>query len=890
MVLVEENQELVVNYAPQLPFTISNMWLTIEPNFQKEQLKGIEQLRIVTNRSLDKIELDCSKQIDIESVFFSWAADSDNINNPIKLETTHNRENDKLEINLGQSLPDKSKFHLIINYLAKGSEPGTGFYFVPITGVGDGDEEEGDEGYQTWTQGEAIESRNWFPTYDHPQIKFPRELAIIVPDGYTVISNGELDIINISVAQINGQNKKKFVWVEQNPNPAYLTAVVIGKFAETSKGFIYKNRIPLRYYVPKDREPDADRTFKDTPKMMEFFEQYFGTLFPYDKYSQVVVKNFPYGGMENTTCTILEEGLLHDERAHLDFTSDDVISHELAHHWFGDLVTCKDWEHLWLNEGFASYSEALYWEESRGKNEFYYYLLEMFDYYLNSVRINGKKKIATKIYSHPDQLFDTAHMYKKGGLVVHMIRNLIGENDFKNGLKIYLEKFKHKSTEIDDIRKAFEESSGETLELFFDQWLYKEGHPELEIEYSTKSDNTTIILKVVQKQKETLFNLPLDVKFAYSTESGEIKSTTLLLNLTGVENSIEFKLPPKTQIEWFSIDPDFKIIKVISKYINVPLKFFQTKVQNLEDTTIIERIDAIRYLRAQKVSDENVIELLKKIVMEEPSLENTFWGVSKEAAITLSSIKDDERMHEILKQCFHSVKDTKIKKILLESIRKFKKIEDIDFFKDVVNNPNGSYYVQQEAAIGIGQVAKPDDAFSILRRLSNYPSFQDLIAQGAIFGLGRTITRSDNISNTSLISKIIDVLIEKTSVANSMQQRNAATISLGYAIKDNNNMIRTNIYDLLKGLSSDKSSVIVRNSAVTALSRGFYDSQNDEVVQVLDKVVKEDSDGQVRKTAREAIGLVKKEKEITEKIAAGVTPDEFVKEKLNLMQNRIVQK
>src|SRR5688572_21965474 len=185
MVLVADKQEISVNYPPEMPFTINNMWLTIEPNFQKEQIKGIEQLRIITNRSLDKIELDCSKKIDIESTFFSWAADSDNITNPIKLETIHNKENGKLEIKLGQILPDKSKFHIIINYLARGSEPGAGFYFVPSSG---------EEGYQSWTQGEAIESRNWFPTYDHPQIKFPRELSIIVPDRYTVISNGELDI------------------------------------------------------------------------------------------------------------------------------------------------------------------------------------------------------------------------------------------------------------------------------------------------------------------------------------------------------------------------------------------------------------------------------------------------------------------------------------------------------------------------------------------------------------------------------------------------------------------------------------------------------------------------------------------------------------------------
>ena len=232
-------------------------------------------------------------------------------------------------------------------------------------------------------------------------MKFPRQVSVIVPERFTVISNGELDIRNLETndggKERGKENKKKqYIWEEPSPNPAYLTSVVIGNFAETSKGINYKNRIPLSYYVPKEREQDAERTFKDTPKMMEFFETYFGTEYPYDKYAQVIIEDFPYGGMENTTCTTLELGLLHDERAHLDFSSDDTISHELAHHWFGDLVTCRDWEHIWLNEGFASYSEALYLESSQGEKEFLYYLLQMADVYLQDAMFNGKHALVTK--------------------------------------------------------------------------------------------------------------------------------------------------------------------------------------------------------------------------------------------------------------------------------------------------------------------------------------------------------------------------------------------------------------------------------------------------------------------------------------------------------------
>jgi aminopeptidase N len=341
------------------------MWLSIEPDFASRKIKGKQQLKITVIQDIDKIELDCAAndihKLQIESVFSSDAAASD-INNDNRKKLPFKTQEDKLIIEIGETLLEGSRFHLVINYLSNGSPPGQGFHFIKR-----------DEhlSKQAWTQGEAIESKNWFPCLDHPQVKFPRQISVIVPENFIVISNGELDILD---QEANGEKKKKYVWEEPNANPAYLTSIVIGEFVETSKGKKYKGKIPLRYYVPKGREEDSGRTFDDTAKMMEFFERFFDTEYPYSKYSQVTVEDFPYGGMENTTCTTLTTDLLHDERAHLTFSSDDVISHELAHQWFGDLITCRDWEHIWLNEGFASYSEALYWEHNRGDKEFQYYV------------------------------------------------------------------------------------------------------------------------------------------------------------------------------------------------------------------------------------------------------------------------------------------------------------------------------------------------------------------------------------------------------------------------------------------------------------------------------------------------------------------------------------
>lgn len=305
-------------YPPYIPFNIEHMRLSVEVNLELQTISGKQQLKLSANKEIDFIELDCSSEIKIDSIFLSYAEDTDAAAIPVKY---YPIENNKLKIQLGNTLPKNSIFHIIINYIMK--NPSRGFYFITI-------ERDGKKEYQVWTQGQPIDSKYWFPTYDHPQMKFPRQTPIIVPKGYTVISNGELDMLQTSNLTNGESTKRKFVWEMTAPNPAYLTAIVIGKFIETSNRFNYDNRIPLRYYVPKERVSDADRTFKDTPKMMKFFEDYFGTLYPYNKYSQVVVKQFPYGKMENTTCTILYEDVLHDEISHYDYTSDDIISHELA--------------------------------------------------------------------------------------------------------------------------------------------------------------------------------------------------------------------------------------------------------------------------------------------------------------------------------------------------------------------------------------------------------------------------------------------------------------------------------------------------------------------------------------------------------------------------------
>ena len=471
------------------------MLLKIKPDFNLKTLIDCEQkITISVLQDLDEIELDVAEM----------RIEKDDINSSIaKIDNVKiSEKEDKMKIQFDRLLDAGTIIDLNIKYSAGYfskdntvptiNSPRSGFHFISKDG--------GTPAIQSWTQGETWESKYWFPCIDDPQVKYPREIHITVPsEDYIVISNGMSDDLQKKTAVLeldNNIKKIKWIWNEPNSNPAYLTSVVIGKFFK--KNIDYDDgRILLQYFWPLDiTESKAMLTFEETPNMIKFFEEYFETPYPYKKYSQVTVDDFEFGGMENTSCTTLTRNILHDEKVLPDYTSDiEVVAHELAHQWFGNLVTCKDWSNIWLNEGFASYSEALYWEESRKQNEFLFKVHQDMTGYLDEANKLYKRPIVTRIFKHPDELFD-AHSYLKGSCVLHMLRYHIGNTCFKNSLKEYLSTYKYNNAETDDFRRICEKVSGKDLQQFFNQWLFTKGHPLLEIEYSLNEDKNGKKIKI----------------------------------------------------------------------------------------------------------------------------------------------------------------------------------------------------------------------------------------------------------------------------------------------------------------------------------------------------------------------------------------------------------
>jgi len=355
------------------------------------------------------------------------------------------RGEDKLRVN-----PQGSE--IAIRYAAK---PEKGMYFL-----------EPDEGYpgrprQIWTQGQAEDTRYWLPSFDFPNQKLTTELIATVPSGLTVVSNGEL------VSQRAG----RWHFRQDVPHPAYLMTFAAGEFSEIRDEW---RGVPVQYFVQPGREDDGRRAFENTPAMMDFFSEATGVRYPYAKYAQVAVADFVYGGMENTSATTQTDRTLHDARAHLDFSSDPLVSHELAHQWFGDLVTCRDWGHAWLNEGFATYFECLWREHHLGYDEFLYDVFGLLQSYLGEERERYRRPIVTNTYGDPSDLFDR-HLYEKGGLVLHMLRRGLGEEAWRASLKHYLERHRGGNVTTPDFQRAIEDVTGRNLEGFFQQWVWAPG-------------------------------------------------------------------------------------------------------------------------------------------------------------------------------------------------------------------------------------------------------------------------------------------------------------------------------------------------------------------------------------------------------------------------------
>lgn len=437
------------------------------------------------------------------------------------------------------------------------TKPRKGLYFVLP------DEHYRDRVPMVWTQGESEDNHYWIPIPDYPNIKFTSELLIIVPKTWTAVSNGVL------VETRDLGNEVLWHWRLDKPHSAYLVALAAGEFEvvrEDCDGVI------IEHYVPRGYGDRARFSFYRTCDMIKFYSEYTGVKYPWPNYKHVAVSEFIYGGMENTTVTIVTDTTLHDEHAHCpgsrfpcpgmeDFTSDGLVAHELAHQWFGDYVTTKDWANIWLNEAFATYFEALYMEHAKGRDEFLYELYQNLRNYLNEYGNRYARPIVTRLYRDPEEVFDR-HTYEKGSLVLHTLRNLLGDEVFRRGINLYLTRHAHGNADTEDLRKTLEEVSGQPLDWFFTQFVYSSGHPVIKYSWSYDPGNKLVKLSISQAQGDDsypIYRLPLEFEIKYP--SGKVDIFKFELS----EREATIYVPASERPQYICIDPQFKVgVKSVS--------------------------------------------------------------------------------------------------------------------------------------------------------------------------------------------------------------------------------------------------------------------------------------------------------------------------------------
>src|SRR5579862_3874861 len=382
------------------------------------------------------------------------------------------------------------------------SSPKKGMYFTsPDSGYPE-------RQWQAWTQGECEDNHFWFPCYDYLTDKFTSEMIATVDDKFVAISNGLL----IDTKADPKHHTKTYHWKESKPHSSYLVSLIVGNYVGVKDS--WKN-ISVTSYVYPFQKDIAKYSFGKTPKMIGLFSDKIGVSYPWEKFAQTVVQDFIFGGEENVTAVTLNDGTIHDARADLDRNSDGLVSHELAHMWWGDLLTCRSWRHAWLNEGFATYFEMLFTQYDKGQDD---YLKEVQNNQ-NSILTtdNGEHRRATvsSTYNEPIELFGN-RIYDKGGVILHMLRTYLGEELFWKSINHYATKFSYQNVETNDFKVAIEEATGENLDWFFNQWVYKPGYPEFTVAERYDADTKLVHLTVQQVQKRDsltgLFICPLDVQ------------------------------------------------------------------------------------------------------------------------------------------------------------------------------------------------------------------------------------------------------------------------------------------------------------------------------------------------------------------------------------------
>ena len=564
--------------------------------------------------------------------------------------------------------------------------PRRGLYFVGPTPA------EPTRDVQAWTQCQDQDAHFIFPCLDHPSVKHPWRVVVHAPTGFQIVGNGR---------------HEGDAWVVEAPMPAYLfTAVVarMDRYPDAHSG------VPATVWVPAGSPREAvQRAFHKTGAMLHHLAHLFGP-YPWARYDQVVVHDFIFGGMENLGATTLLDVVLVDEVAALDSDLDGLVVHELAHQWWGDLVTCQDWSQGWLNEGWATYTESLWFTHDRGRDAGDWHRYEQLQAYLAEDAGRYRRPIVSYLFQNPLDVFDR-HLYEKGGLVLHTLRTVLGDEAFWAGVHLYLGRHGRGTVHTRHLQRAFEDASGKNLDGFFAQYVFGAGHPQLKVALAWAEGQLRVEVKQVQEGEGVTpaFSLPLVV---------DVAGTRHTLRLDARERT--FVVPAATSPAWVAVDADFGLLAEIT--LSGPVSLLAGALAH--DPCVVGRARAARALAAD--GSPAALDALEAALAADPA-----WMVRGEVAEALASTGAARALTALLRALPDA--DARTRRRVVAAVGSFRRDEAVQAL--VALRPDPSIHVRGEVARQLGKLRAPA-ARAHCEALLGEASWCELLRARALEGLG----------------------------------------------------------------------------------------------------------------------------------------------------------
>ncbi|MEO8512209.1 MAG: M1 family aminopeptidase [Ignavibacteria bacterium] len=685
-------------------YDVQHVAIGIGIHFENNEISGVVTTTLLPlEENFHEFELDAVGM----KIYGVW------LNQILNLKYEYNGSKIKIFLDKNYSKKDTLKFSIGYNV----TNPEKGLYFIHPT------PEFPNKRFEVWSQGEGEDNRYWFPCYDYPNDKATTEIIIHVDSKFQTISNGVL------VDKTNNHDlTTTWHWVNDKPHSSYLVMLAVGNWDTISTSW---NGIPIISYVPPGQRKWGENSYRQTADIVKFFSEYSGYRYAWKELRQVAVQDFIYGGMENTGAIVYYDGSVYDEKTEPDYNSTSLIAHEIAHQWWGDVLTCKNWNEIWLNESFATYFQCLYFEHLYGKDDFDY---EIYKNSNSSIRVDSSNRKPIYIREGP-----TTNTYDKGSVVLNMLRYIVGDEKFRKTMNIYITENQFKPVTTKDLSVALHKAMDNplldqmpaNLDWFFDEWIYKAGQPEIKADYTYDENTKEITLNAVQVQRmdsSSVFKTPFNIEIITEKSKQYISMET-----SDLMKSYKIKLDSKPSCVIFN-----KGNKVLSKlYFTKPKSDWLYQLNNSIDA--VDRMTALAGLKDFINDDDVVSAVLDKMKND------SFWGMRYEAVKMIAN-STNRSVQDVYLRYLVEENDSRVRRVYLSSLGTlFKNNPELkenaavtQFFLDNLIRNETSYYCRAEGISALASILDSTLIYDAVIPFIGMDSHADIIRRNVLSSLEKS--------------------------------------------------------------------------------------------------------------------------------------------------------